>query len=350
VSNNGPYLDFDCCERQNFLIPRLQELATQLARRPDVENVALANQPPMYGYDMAGLFLANRQHVPEVDDRSAGWFAGSPTYFATTGRKLSRGRFFTDADRGSRVIVVNETAARAYWPNENPLGQCLRVFRDTMPCSTVVGVMKDSHLANVVERATAQVVSLARETPTGMLKEVQYLIVRAAPARVGTIARVLRAEMQKRFPPSASIVVTSMADVLEPQIRPWRLGATIFVAFGALALVVAAVGTYSVIAYAVSQRAHEMSVRVALGARAADLLRLIVGQGVRLAVLGVVCGSVVAIVASHVIASLLYETSARDPLIVGAVALLLVLVATIASGIPAWRATRADPVVALRSD
>jgi ABC-type antimicrobial peptide transport system permease subunit len=141
-----------------------------------------------------------------------------------------------------------------------------------------------------------------------------------------------------------------MADVLEPQIRPWRLGATIFVAFGALALVVAAVGTYSVIAYAVSQRAHEMSVRVALGARAADLLRLIVGQGVRLAVLGVVCGSVVAIVASHVIASLLYETSARDPLIVGAVALLLVLVATIASGIPAWRATRADPVVALRSD
>jgi predicted permease len=350
ASNDTPYLDYFERETEAVTIARLQEIASELRSRPDVEGVAMSTNPPMAGYSMVGVYLADGREVPQLDNRDPGWIGVTPSYFATTDIALSRGRAFTDADRGTRVAVVNETAARAYWPNADPIGQCLRLFRDTLPCTTVVGVMKGAHLDDVIEKPTAQIVSLASVSATGAPNGTRYLVVRTAPGRADQVVQFLRAEVRRTFPPSSAIMVTSMADVIAPQLRPWRLGATIFSAFGLLALVVAALGTYSVIAYSVNQRAHEMSVRAALGARAADVVGLIVGQGVRIAGVGIVLGVAVSVAASRLIASLLYETSARDPLVGLAVAALLALVAVIASSIPAWRATRADPVEALRSD
>jgi ABC-type antimicrobial peptide transport system permease subunit len=132
--------------------------------------------------------------------------------------------------------------------------------------------------------------------------------------------------------------------------RPWQLGATVFTAFGALALVLAALGLYGVIAYDVTQRTREMGIRIALGARATDVLRLVVLQGVRVAAVGVGAGMVIALLAGRWVGPLLFDTGPRDPLVLATVSATLLAVATAASLIPAWRATRVAPGVALRAE
>jgi len=144
--------------------------------------------------------------------------------------------------------------------------------------------------------------------------------------------------------------VTPLTKILEPNVRPWRLGATMFALFGGLALLLAAVGLYSVIAYNVTQRSHELGVRIALGAQGRDVLRLVVGSGLRVAIAGIVIGGGIALVAGRFIAPLLYRVSPNDPLIYVTAAVTLLAVAMLASLIPARRATRVDPNVALRAD
>jgi putative ABC transport system permease protein len=141
-----------------------------------------------------------------------------------------------------------------------------------------------------------------------------------------------------------------MASILEPELRPWRLGATLFTAMGLLALAVAAVGVYSVIAYAMSQRTSEMGIRIALGARLGDIARLVVADGLRTVTVGIVVGVVAALMLSQLVASLLYGVSPRDPLVVAVAAITLALIGLGASVIPAIRAARVDPVTALRAD
>jgi ABC-type antimicrobial peptide transport system permease subunit len=149
----------------------------------------------------------------------------------------------------------------------------------------------------------------------------------------------------------AFVDVAPLAANLEPQLRPWRLGATVFTLFGAVALVLAALGLYAVIAYDVAQRLREMGVRLALGARARDVLWLVVGDGVRVASVGIGLGAVAALVAARWLAPLLFDAAgARDPLVLGLVALTLLGVAVLASLVPAWRATRVPPGVALRAE
>ena len=146
------------------------------------------------------------------------------------------------------------------------------------------------------------------------------------------------------------VIVRLLQDLVNPQIRPWRLGATMFGVFGALAMIVAAIGLYSVISYLVTQRTHELGVRIALGARVGNIVALVVRHGVGLAVAGVLIGIVLAFSAARWIEPLLFETSPRDPLVYGTVVLVLVLVSLAASAIPAWRASRTDPIEALRTE
>jgi ABC-type antimicrobial peptide transport system permease subunit len=141
-----------------------------------------------------------------------------------------------------------------------------------------------------------------------------------------------------------------MADVLAPQYRPWELGATLFTAFGLLALLVAAVGVFSTLSHEIGQRRHELGVRVALGATVADIVRLVVGDGLRVVLIGAALGSLLALAGGRLIASLLYGVDARDLSALGTVAAVLVVVATAAAIIPAWRASRTDPLEAIRAD
>jgi len=160
----------------------------------------------------------------------------------------------------------------------------------------------------------------------------------------------IRKELQKLMPGASYITVTPLDNIIGGQTRSWTLGATMFTVFGVLALLVAAVGLYSVIAYNVVQRTHELGVRVALGARSPDVVRLVVGEGVRVAFAGVVIGSVAAAGAARYVGPLLFGVSPRDPMVFSGVALALVFVALLASLLPAWRASRVDPSVALRGD
>jgi ABC-type antimicrobial peptide transport system permease subunit len=152
------------------------------------------------------------------------------------------------------------------------------------------------------------------------------------------------------MPGAAYVTVTPLSDVLGRQTTSWRLGATLFTVFGALALVLAAVGLYSVIAYSVAQRTHELGVRVALGAEVGDLVRLVLRQGMGLALVGVVLGGAIAFVVGRWVKPLLFDVSPHDPLVFAGVAAVLLGVAALASLIPARRAGRVDPILALRAE
>jgi ABC-type antimicrobial peptide transport system permease subunit len=159
----------------------------------------------------------------------------------------------------------------------------------------------------------------------------------------------LRTVLGSAFPGATADVIT-MAQAMEPEYRPWRLGATLFTLFGCLALIVAAIGIFSTVSYAVSQRAHEFGVRAALGASVSDVLRQVLGEGLRTVAVGVVAGLLLAAAAGRLIASLLYGITPGDPAVMVSVAVVLFVIATIAALAPAWRAARADPVTALRAD
>jgi ABC-type antimicrobial peptide transport system permease subunit len=173
------------------------------------------------------------------------------------------------------------------------------------------------------------------------------LRLRGDPARE---AEGVRAALQRVMPGASYLTVLPLRDVVRDARRSWRLGATMFVAFGVLALVVAAVGLHGVIGYDVAQRRHELGVRAALGARRADLLRLVVARSVGLALLGAVLGALAAAAASRWIQPLLFRQSATDPLVYGAVGATMLAVAVLASALPALRATRTDPGSALRAE
>ena len=163
-------------------------------------------------------------------------------------------------------------------------------------------------------------------------------------------AAALQAVIAKDAPSARLVRVRSMQDRIDPLIRPWRLGAGLFGLFGALALIVAATGLYSVVAYVTTQRTHEFGVRIALGARGAHLSEMVISGALRLALLGAAIGVGISLVAGHWLEPLLYNESARDPLVIGVVIGALLVVSVLASFAPARRATRVDPLTALRAD
>jgi ABC-type antimicrobial peptide transport system permease subunit len=164
-----------------------------------------------------------------------------------------------------------------------------------------------------------------------------------------TVQRSLTTLLRTEFPGAIPNWKT-MAAVMEPEYRPWQLGATLFTLFGVLALCVAGIGIYSSVSYAVGQRTHEFGVRIALGARMADVIKQVLGEGLRTVALGLVLGVLLALAAGRLVASLLYGIAPSDPLALTVVAVILVAIAGAAALMPAWRAARADPVSALRAD
>jgi len=261
---------------------------------------------------------------------------------------LRQGRFFTDADRkGSEpVMIVNARMAGAFWPNQTAVGQCLVLSKPTDPCVRVVGVVDDAHRMRIIEEPAKQFyVPLAQR-----LFGAPVLIVRADPRRIGLVVAETRRQLKLAFPEAELSQVRTVSELLERELHPWRLGAQLFTMFGILALVVAAIGVYSVVAYGVSRRTHEMGIRVALGARVADVIGLVVSQGMFIVGLGVGVGVIGALLLGRFVASLLYGVTTRDPVsLVGAI-VVLSLCAVAACLVPAWKAARVDPMEALRAE
>jgi predicted permease len=313
---------------------------------PGVESAAWVNSAPFVSTSNTTLFVAGIDSVGQLGVFT--YQATTPDYFRTMGTRILRGRGFTAEDRfgAPYVAVVSESMARVLWPQRDAIGECFRQRSDTTPCLTVVGVAED-----MVQRdftATQRyhyympIEQFTRTFGNGMV-----LRLRGDPA---VEAETIRASLQRVMPGASYLTVQPLREIVQNEQRSWRMGATMFVAFGVLALIVAAVGLYGVIGYNVTQRMHELGVRVALGAQRGDILRLVVGQSTRMALVGIAVGIVAATLASRWIQPLLFRQSATDPLVLAGVGATMLIVGLVASAMPAFRAARADPNTALRAE
>ena len=323
---------------------RLLETARSI---PGVAAAARVNGLP-FATSMFPLFVRGIDSVQRLGRFN--YQATTPEYFQVVSTRILRGRGFTTEDRGAaaRVAVVSESMARALWPGRDALGQCFRIEADTMPCTTVIGVAEDA-VQNSIEDNERLLYYMPDEQPPPV-RPGNRLFLRVTGANAPAARETLRRALQRVLPAPAYVTVSSLEEVVDRQRRSWRLGAAMFAAFGMLALVVAGVGLYGVIAYDVTQRLHEIGVRIALGAQAREVIRLVVARAVAFAAAGMGIGLVVVLVTARWIQPLLFHESARDPLVLLGVGAMIGVVAPVASAVPAFRATRADPCLALRSD
>ena len=279
------------------------------------------------------------------------WFnAVRPDFFAAMGTRILRGRTFTDADEyfPPKSVIINESFARLTWPGEDALGKCVRLGDENAPCSTVVGVVENSRRQDWVELENTQLFRpLLRDSAWSSQRLLVVRPVNGDP--IGLIPDVRRA-IQQSAPNLPYAEIRPLDELYAGELRPWRLGATMFGVFGTLAVVLAAIGLYGVISLTVTQRTRELGVRIALGAQRGDVIRLVMRQGVLVVTIGALLGIAAAVAAGPAIEPLLFRVPAREPLVYGAVVVLLFVVAIVASIIPSWRATRVDPSIALRSE
>jgi predicted permease len=323
---------------------------SRLSAAPEVEHAAATIAMPF------GTAMAVTLAVPGWDSlpHLKGGFsdpdisAVSADYFATMGTRLLRGRVFGPADRaGSEpVAIVSETMARVLWPGRDAIGQCLLVGGKAKPCSRVVGVVQDARRSQIREDPF-----MHYYVPLGQQVSISgpELVVRPR----GNAANAMPAlqALVRRIDPSITFVdAGTLQDRVEPQTRSWRIGAMMFSLFAVLALVVAAVGMFSVVAYLVEQRRHEIGVRVALGAQSSQVVGLMLRGAVGITLAGVAIGAGLAIAGGPLAEPLLFETSARDPVVIGGVAAALIIVSVVASAVPALRARLVDPMTALRDE
>jgi predicted permease len=323
---------------------RLLETAQSI---PGVEYAARVNGLPFATSTMT-LHVAGIDSVARLGRFN--YQASTPDYFKVVGTRIVRGRAFTASDRGeaSRVAVVSESMAGLLWPGRDAIGQCLRLWSDTMPCTRVIGIAEDAVQYSISDNERLMYYMPDEQPPP--VRPGRRLFLRMANADAASQIERVRGALQRVMPAPAYVTVTALEDLVDAQRRSWKLGATMFAAFGALALIVAAVGLYGVIAYDVAQRTHELGVRIALGARSHDVVRLVVRDGLLFASAGVASGFFAALVASRWVQPLLFGESGTDPVVFATVGVAMGLVAIVASAAPAIRATRADPITALRSE
>ncbi|MGH7625331.1 MAG: ADOP family duplicated permease [Gemmatimonadaceae bacterium] len=329
-------------------------LAERLRALPGVERVALADAGYGYGH-AAGVYTTEHDddyywHVGVDAPIEAAVDSG---FFRTMGAHSLRGRDFDAADRrgAPRVAIINQALGHYLWPGRDALGQCLLLHEPPKnsngPCVTVVGVIPTFQLYDMFNQSTYQVyVPLAQNTyPT--LPAIMYIRVRGETAAV--IPSVRRAILTAR-PDLPAPSIAAMESVVAPQLRPWRLAALLFSLFGTVAVLIAMIGLYGVVSFAMAQRASEIAIRRTLGADTGDVLRVIGGDALRTVAVALIVGAAVIVIAHGILEPVLYRTSARDPWIIGGAALTLLLVAVAACAAPTVRAVRTNPAVVLRGE
>jgi len=314
---------------------------------PGVASVTLASTHPLQGWGFAmRVRVPGRDSLPRAPLGGPQFNGVAGAYFETLGLSLVDGRSITSGDvaRDANVAVVSEAMARAYWPAERAIGRCLMLGHDSA-CTTIVGVAADA-----VEWVEGEQPRFLIYRPISEQMPVNTMLVRSAGVDARVLVTPIRRAMQATAANLPYADVQTLEEAFAPQVRLWRLGAVLFSLFGALALLIASVGLYSSISYAVTQRRHEFGVRMALGAQVGDVLQLVMTQGVRAALGGVVVGSVAALLAGRFVTDLLFQTSPRNPMVFAVVTGLILAIAAVATFIPAWRASRVDPVAALRAE
>jgi len=319
------------------------QLLEKVKSLPGVKSAALASGLPLENIQAKG-FHVEGQSQADKDYQIADYQENTADYFTTMGSPILRGRPFTqqEVESASLVIIVNEALANRVWPNQNPLGKALMMGPSTKPVRReVVGVVADTHQLGPDVPSRAQMFA-----PSRTYSQLSVILRTSGdPLRMSSALTNQVLSIDKEQPVTD---IQSMDEILSGSMGQEQFGMSLMVAFAGLALALASVGLYGVLAYVVTQRTQEIGIRMALGAQRRDVLRMVVRQGMMLSVLGVAIGLGVAVALSRVVSGMLFGISARDPLTFGVTAAVLLVVALVATYIPAWRATRVDPMIALR--
>jgi predicted permease len=323
----------------------VSRVAARIRLIPGVDAVAMSGIQPFQGGWRAQFYTATDSGVGNWMDRPS-LNVVSPNYFAVTGLPIVRGRTFGDGQSWS--VIINEMMARAYWPRQDPLGQCLRINKPDSRCFTVIGVSENAHLRGVIEEPQAQYYLPEAHPPAANMRALTILI-RSAPARAPEVIRAARQVLLEAFP-AAHPQIARLEDAVAPAYRPFRLGARLFSAMGVLALAVAMLGVYASVAYDTSQRTHEFGIRFALGASLGSVTTAGVRRALAPVGIGVVLGLAVAAASGKAIATFLHGVAPHDAWVMIVVPILVASVAVVAAAIPAQRAARIDPIIALRRD
>ena len=344
--------------------------AERLATLRGVTGATVVLAMPFGNFNVPPISVPGRAEPPSVGGQLPYLYTATPTYLRLMGVRLREGRLFTEADRrGSPfVVLVNETMARSLWPGQSAVGKCIRLGFDpaasepsplapeTLPCRQVVGVVRDSRVRSIRPtdnegRLMQYYVPFGQQPAPFMAdaSQVNGLLVGTVGEPSRMIASVQRF-LQTTSGTPLYARVSPYEDLLDPQIRPWRLGASLFSALGGLALAIAALGLFAVISYLATQRLREIGIRLALGGTGTSVAWLVIGGAMRLVAIGAALGAIAAFVLAPLIQSMLFQTSAYDLGVIASVAGALGVVAIAASAMPAWRASRVSPSRTLQAE
>ena len=326
-----------------------QDLLAKLETLPGVVSVAGVSKLPVVPVISSSGFTIKGRPVASGHEPNADFRVVSPRYFQTMGIPFLQGRDFTTRDTKDTpdAVIVNKVMAERFWPNEDPLGQYIQLSAETTRWRQIVGVVGNEKLSGLdAETGPAIYVPLTQNSFPNALRSL-VLVVRAAGNPL-SLTPSIRQELRSMDQDQALFQARLLEEEISNSLSQRRFNSLLLVIFAALAGILAAVGIYGVIAYTVTQRTHEIGVRLALGARPVDVLKLILGRGIKLTLIGIGIGLFAAFALTRVLATLLYGVSTTDPATFLGVPLLLTAVALLASYLPARRATKVDPMIALR--
>jgi predicted permease len=324
-----------------------RDMAEHLQSLPGISAASVVNSLPIAPGEANGdINLEGRPAAPGANG-AAGFRRSLPNYFQMMGIPLLRGRDFDEHDDGvnkDRVVIINDRFARKFWPNDDPVGKRIKIGPpENNPWLTIVGVVKDIHQTGLENPIGFTVYEpLAQSAGSD-----ESVAVRTQGDPAAIISEV-RSELHRIEPTLLVDKFATMDQRIEDSVSPRKLNLFLFGLFSALALVLASIGLYGVVAYSVGQRTQEFGIRMALGAQPRDVLRLVLAQGLKLALTGTIIGIAVALALSSVVRQLLFGVRPADPVTIGCVVLILTIVALVACWLPAFRASRIEPTLALR--
>ncbi|MGH9855213.1 MAG: ABC transporter permease, partial [Blastocatellia bacterium] len=321
-----------------------------LSALPGVQSAAGVFRIPFVGIATA-TFTVQGQPVPVGQEPNADYRTISHDYFRAMKMTVTRGRGFTERDNREApdAVIINEELARRFFPNEDPVGKRLQVALEKTRWREIVGVVANAKLSGLEAKTDPAIYVPFQQNTWPNALRTSSLVVRT-DGDPNNYRAAIRAALRSVDPALPITQLRTMDEIIADSLSQRRFNTALLLVFAVVAAALAAVGIYGVMSYLVTQRTHELGVRMALGARRGDILRLVAGDGAKLAAIGIAAGVMMALAMTHLMSGLLFGVSATDPWTFVLIALLFAAVATLASYLPARRAAGTDPVIALRRD
>jgi predicted permease len=330
-----------------------RQLVERMSNLPGVQTAAAASDlPPVAAVNNWDIAIEGRARAPGQAAPSPNVRVVTRNYFRALSVPAAHGRLFgpEDTEASVPVAVINETAARGIWPGADPIGHRVR-FSSKEPWVTIIGVVRDVRSAGLGDPVPTELFLLHEQLPaiTTQTERTMYVVLRTSgdPTALAAPSRRIVRELD---PLLAIVGMRTMTEIVDRSVAQPRFTMLLLALFGGVALALAAIGIYGIISYGVRRRTREIGIRMALGASPTSVLRLVVGQGMRLAFVGLALGVIFALVATRAMARLLYGIGPTDPATFAAITVLLAVVAFVASWLPARRAVLTDPTSALRAE